>query len=129
MNIIQCWASTLGAYPTVLLASANNIPRCSIAVTLFYPLLPCPCHSRTGIFLGLCDWYVGIVLNYCQYGVLYLGSYYDTGPYISFPHFENSNLGKLPCIPPGVREGGRGVNVQHDLFSVESIPGPQKYVK
>ena len=40
--------------------------------------------------------YVGIVLNYCQYGVLYLGSYYNTGPYINFPHFGNSNLGKLP---------------------------------
>ena len=39
---------------------------------------------------------VGIVLNYCQYGVLYLGSYYNTGPYIHFPHFGNSNLGKLP---------------------------------
>ena len=38
--------------------------------------------------------HVGIVLNYCQYGVLYLGSYYNTGPYI---HFGNSNLGKLPC--------------------------------
>ena len=41
--------------------------------------------------------YVGIVLNYCQYGVLYLGSYYNTGPYINYPHFGNSNLGKLPC--------------------------------
>ena len=40
--------------------------------------------------------YMGIVLNYCQYGVLYLGSYYNTGPYIDFPHFGNSNLGKLP---------------------------------
>ena len=39
---------------------------------------------------------MGIVLNYCQYVVLYLGSYYNTGPYISFPHFGNSNLGKLP---------------------------------
>ena len=39
---------------------------------------------------------VGIVLNYCQYGVLYLGSYYNTGPYINFPHFGNSNLRKLP---------------------------------
>ena len=41
---------------------------------------------------------MGIVLNYCQYGVLYLGSYYNTGPYRSFPHFGNSNLGKLPYI-------------------------------
>ena len=40
--------------------------------------------------------HMGIVLNYCQYGVLYLGSYYNTGPYINFPHFGNSNLGKLP---------------------------------
>ena len=40
--------------------------------------------------------YMGIVLNYCQYGVLYLGSHYNTGPYINFPHFGNSNLGKLP---------------------------------
>ena len=38
----------------------------------------------------------GLSLNYCQYGVLYLGSYYSTGPYINFPHFGNSNLGKLP---------------------------------
>ena len=38
----------------------------------------------------------GIVLNYCQYGVLYLGSYCNTGPYMNFPHFGNSNLGKLP---------------------------------
>ena len=37
-----------------------------------------------------------IVLNYCQYGVLYLGSYYNTGPYTIFPHFGNNNLGKLP---------------------------------
>ena len=40
---------------------------------------------------------MGIVLNDCQYGVLYLGSYYNTGPYISLPHVGNSNLGKLPC--------------------------------
>ena len=40
--------------------------------------------------------YMGIVLNYCQYGVLYLGSHYNTGPYINVPHFANSNLGKLP---------------------------------
>ena len=39
---------------------------------------------------------MGSVLNYCQYGVLYLGSYYNTEPYIHFPHFWNSNLGKLP---------------------------------
>ena len=37
-----------------------------------------------------------IILSYCQYGVLYLGSYYTTGPYIHVPHFGNSNLGKLP---------------------------------
>ena len=29
-----------------------------------------------------------IVLNYCQYGVLYLGSYYNTGPYINFSFWE-----------------------------------------
>ena len=40
--------------------------------------------------------YMGIVLNCCQYGVLYLGSHYNTGPYLNFPHFGNSNLGKLP---------------------------------
>ena len=45
---------------------------------------------------GMLDMYMGIVLNYCQYGVLYLGSYYNTGPYRDFPHFGNSNLGKLP---------------------------------
>ena len=28
--------------------------------------------------------------------VLYLGSHYNTGPYIHFPHFGNSDLGKLP---------------------------------
>ena len=39
---------------------------------------------------------MGIVLNYCEYGVLYLGSYYNTGPYINFPHVGNSNLVKLP---------------------------------
>ena len=44
--------------------------------------------------------YMGIVLNYCQYGVLYLGSYYNTGPYINFPHFGNSNLGKPPHAKP-----------------------------
>ena len=31
------------------------------------------------------------------------GSHYNTGPYINFPHFGNSNLGKLPYI--GVSEG------------------------
>ena len=41
---------------------------------------------------------MGIVLNYCQYGVLYLGSYYNTGPYIHSPHFGNSNVGKLPYV-------------------------------
>ena len=37
---------------------------------------------------------MGIVLNYCQYGVLYLGSHYN-----NFPHFGNINLGKLPYTP------------------------------
>ena len=41
---------------------------------------------------------MGIGLNYCQYGILYLDSHYNTGPYINFPHFGNSNLGKLPYI-------------------------------
>ena len=41
---------------------------------------------------------MGFVLNYCQYGVLYLGSYYNTGPYINFPHSGNSNVGKLPSV-------------------------------
>ena len=27
-----------------------------------------------------------------------MGSHYNTGPYINFPNFGNSNLGKLPCI-------------------------------
>ena len=40
--------------------------------------------------------YMGIGLNSLYYGVLYLGSHYNTGPYINFPHFGNSNLGKLP---------------------------------
>ena len=43
-----------------------------------------------GVYMGI------VLLNCCQYGVLYLGSYYNTGPYIDFPHFGNSNLGKLP---------------------------------
>ena len=43
---------------------------------------------------------MGIGLNSLQYGVLYLGSHYNTGPYINFPHFGNSNLGKLPYTPP-----------------------------
>ena len=59
-------------------------------------------QMRLGIWgrvMGVQVWgkYVGIVLNYCQYGSLYLGSHYNTGPYINFPHFGNSNLGKLPC--------------------------------
>ena len=40
---------------------------------------------------------MGTVLNYSQYGVPYLGSYYNAGPYINFPYFGNSNLGKPPC--------------------------------
>ena len=36
-------------------------------------------------------------LNSLQYGVPYLGSHCNTGPYINFSHFGNSNLGKLPC--------------------------------
>ena len=53
--------------------------------------------------------HMGIVLNYCQYKVLYLGSYYSTGPYINFPHFGNSNLGKLPH-GRGFRASGLGVS-------------------
>ena len=34
--------------------------------------------------LGLTPKPLAIVLNYCQYGVLYLGSYCNTGPYIDF---------------------------------------------
>ena len=45
-----------------------------------------------------CWVHLGIVLNYCQYGVLYLGSHYYTGPYINFPRFGNSNLGKLSFL-------------------------------
>ena len=41
---------------------------------------------------------MGIGLNSLQYGVPYLGSHYNTGPYIHFPHFGNRNLGKLPYI-------------------------------
>ena len=41
---------------------------------------------------------MGIVLNYCQYGVLYFASYYSMGPYINFPHFGKSNLGKLSNV-------------------------------
>ena len=49
--------------------------------------------------------HVGLVPNYCQYGVLYVGSYYNTGPYMNFPPFGNSDLGKLPCTIEG--PGGR----------------------
>ena len=47
---------------------------------------------------------LGIVLNHCQYGVLYLGSCYNTGPYINF---GNSNLGKLP-VGKLTQEAARG---------------------
>ena len=47
---------------------------------------------------------MGIVLNYCQHGVLYLGSYYNTGPYINFPHFGNSNFGNLPYTNSGGKQ-------------------------
>ena len=50
--------------------------------------------------------HMGIGLNSLQYGVLYLGSYYNTGPYIHFPHFGNSNLGKLPHAIVALRELG-----------------------
>ena len=53
-------------------------------------------NSNPGECFGTCNAQVGIVLNYCQYGVLNLGSWYNTGPYIIFPHFGNSNSGKLP---------------------------------
>ena len=53
--------------------------------------------AASQILADLCVQYVGIVLNCCSYGVLYLGSYYNTGPYINFFHLGNSNLGKLPC--------------------------------
>ena len=58
--------------------------------------LAASCFVDVGAAKSVQKKHMGIVLNYCQYGVLYLGSYYNTGPYISFPHFENSNLGKLP---------------------------------
>ena len=57
---------------------------------------------------------MGIGLNSLQYGVLYLGSHYNTGPYIDFPHFGNSNLGKLPY---------RG-NIRAILVYQESQDGP-----
>ena len=57
-------------------------------------------HMHIYIYIYI---HMGIVLNACQYGVLYLGSYYNTGPYIHFPHFWNSNLGKLPYVCAGVR--------------------------
>ena len=46
--------------------------------------LSVPGAAATSRFVGL------------GYGVLYLGSHYNTGPYIHFPYFGNSNLGKLP---------------------------------
>ena len=42
---------------------------------------------------------MGIGLNSLQYGVLYLGSHYNTGPYMNFPHFGNSILGLPPYSP------------------------------
>ena len=67
---------------------------------------------------------MGIVLNYCQYGVLYLGSYYNTGPYIHFPHFGNSNLGKLPNdMPIDVSSGFAVVFSQAPLRPNTTPPG------
>ena len=59
---------------------------------------------------------MGIVLNYCQYGVPYLGSCYNTGPYIDFPHFGNSNLGKLPHAS-GMYQG----NVDSELAELRRL--------
>ena len=49
--------------------------------------------------------YMGIGVSSLYYGFLYLDSYYNTGPYINFPHFGNSNLGKLPHPTNGSRKG------------------------
>ena len=37
--------------------------------------------------------YVEIVLGWVEYGTLYFGSDYDTGPVINFPHFGRTVLG------------------------------------
>ena len=59
---------------------------------------------------------MGSGLNSLQYGVLYLGSHYNTGPYTNFPHFGNSNLGKLPheCGSSGSISRVVGVGVGRD---------------
>ena len=54
------------------------------------------CWTQPSLQVRVLGFYMGTVLNYCQYGVLYLGSYVNTGPYINFPHFGNSNSGKPP---------------------------------
>ena len=50
--------------------------------------------------MGIIDYnqVYGYWSNFPIIRVLYLGSHYNTGPYINFPHFGNSNLGKLPYI-------------------------------
>ena len=53
--------------------------------------------SNVPLLLELGLAHLGIVLNHCHYGVLYLGSYYNAGPYINTV-FRNSNLGKLPFV-------------------------------
>ena len=67
---------------------------------------------RSSCVQRACQRDVGIVLNYCQYGVLYLGSRYNTGPYINFPHFGNSILGL-----PHVFFAHRGSGGEDEAFS------------
>ena len=64
---------------------------------------------------------MGIGLNSLYYGVLYLGSHYNTGPCINFPHFGNSNLGKLP-YGLGFRVGPLAVDIGVLLVVPKKVP-------
>ena len=74
-----------------------NLDSCPyIPLHLYIDVYVCvDMHINTYMYTYI---YMGIGLNSLYYGVLYLGSHYNTGPYINFPHFGNSNLGKLPYI-------------------------------
>ena len=71
---------------------------------------------------------MGMGLNSLQYGVLYLGSHYNTGSYISFPHCGNSNLGKLPYGLALVLRTSEG-EPHYNLAMTNAGPTPQDVSK
>ena len=91
-------AGCSGTVFTLHLAGATNLVLLlvSLASVNTNATGPVACACKAGSDVVMIT-HVGIGLNSLQYGVLYLGSHYSTGPYINFPHFGNSNLGKLPC--------------------------------